>query len=225
MNNGDQILEELFRDPETFDQQGRAYQLLQAYFGGFPHGSLRELLASENKSIQRVAVWIASELGEEARTLADDVIPLLDKPDRYVQYHAAEVLTACATGRDARKFLHVIQLLEDRDEGLRRMVMRLVSGADRAQLEAGAEELERASDHSVARARGLKLLLTTPVDAGEIQRMMDDEDPLLRRFSAIAARRSFGEHPELLRASALSVDADVRGFAESALVDCGSPAQ
>ena len=128
-----QLIDEMLADPIQFEAEGRANDLLQYYFNGFPLDTLRPLLKSSNVVVQRNASFIASELGSKSAALVDDIIPLLHSGDPHIQYAAAEVLAVCCHGESAEKYRHIIKLLETSHEGLRELVLDLMSRADRSQ--------------------------------------------------------------------------------------------
>jgi hypothetical protein len=128
-----QLIDEMLANPRKFDDEGRAHDLLQHYFAGFPLETLRPLLRSNDRFVQRSASFIASELGIKSVGLVDDVIPLLRSTDVHVQYYAAEVLAVCCHGESAEKYRHIIELLEAPHEGLRELVRDLMGRADPSQ--------------------------------------------------------------------------------------------
>ena len=211
---GECLIRELLSDPQRFDEAGRAYDLLQAYFEGFPVHTLRPLLKNEDPFIQRAAIFVASELGVESRDLIDDIIPLLASGDRYFQYNAMEVLAVCCEGVHSEKFVHVIFRLESDDDVLRALVMRLVSRADVSQLEAAGRFVAR--DVSLqSHQEGLRILAAgESVEPGAVVAMIRTADPLLRRYGAIAAKRLLKRFPILMKEVGASHHADLCRFFE-----------
>ncbi len=214
--SGERLVRELMANPRRFKERGRSYQLLQACFEGFPPNALRPLLEHKDVLVVHAAIFVAAELGWEARDLVEDVVPLVGSKDRYVRYHALEVLVVCCTGERAGGYVHVIQALDGDDAALHVFVMRWVCNADTSQLEAGAQFYASAptSEHQV----GLSLLLLgEQADQEQIMRMIGAVTPLCRRYGAIAAYRVRGKYPELMRAVVSSDDAELREFARSLL--------
>jgi hypothetical protein len=188
-NIGERLIGELFNDPQRFDEAGRAYDLLQAYFSELPVDTLRPLLQSDNIWIQRTAAFVAAELGARSRPLIDDVVPLLKSRDRHVQDYAMQVLTVCCDGEHAGDFGHVVKKLESDDEGLRLQAMDLVANADVAQLEAAARFLAN-EPSGETHQRGLRALATVEQAAPDmIRALADDPDPLVQRYGSIAEKR------------------------------------
>jgi hypothetical protein len=212
---GEQLIAELLSDPVTFAEKGRAYALLQAYFGGLPVESLRPLLRSVNELVQRAAGFVASELGRQAQPLVDDVVPLLRSSDRHVQYYAMEVLVVCCKDEHAEKFLHLAKMLDSADDVLRGLAMRLVSRAEVSQFEASLRALGSADLSSESHKIGLRTLAAGDrVEAASVATMLKSEDPLVRRYGAIAAKRVMQRFPSLIATATASQDPELRKFCE-----------
>jgi hypothetical protein len=122
---GEQLIRELLTNPRVFSKDGRAYDLLQAYFAGLPLETLRPLLRDDDLLVRRAAAFVAEELGIQAQSLIDDILPLLASGDRYLQYHAMEALAVCSQGEQAAAFKHVARGLENDDDVLRFRAMEL----------------------------------------------------------------------------------------------------
>ncbi|MBI2374004.1 MAG: hypothetical protein HYV07_08400 [Deltaproteobacteria bacterium] len=203
---------DLLADPRRFNDDGRAYDLLQAYFEGLAVETLRPLLRSADPLVRRVAVFVASELGGQAADVIHDVIPLLESGDRYLQYHAMEVLTVCCGGEHAGEFAHVARQLESADDVLRALAMRLVARADVSQFEA-ARRLVARDANSRTHQEGLQILAAGEgVEPGPVAAMIGNADPLLRRYGAIAAKRLLARLPSLMSEVGASDDGDLRRF-------------
>lgn len=204
--DADRLLQELQADPERFHTSGRAHDLLQLYFRGLSLDSLAELLRSKDVHVVRSAAFVASELGSAARPLLGEAIALAAHPDRFVRFHALDVITVCGDGLDAGSFAHVARVVASDDDGLAGFAMRLVSRAAREQLVGAAHEL--ASDHR--HAAGLRALVES--EPGTIEALIHSSDNLLRRYGAIGAMRLAEAHPELLREAAALPDSAVGGL-------------
>src|SRR5262245_38440447 len=112
----------------------RSYALLQVFFEGERLETLRPLLKSSDMPVQRVAMFVASELGINARDLIDDVIPMLYSEDSQVKYDAMELLAVCCRDEQAPKFALVVRMLESDDQVLRVLAMYLLSRVDISQI-------------------------------------------------------------------------------------------
>lgn len=205
----EKLIDELLAEPGRFFERGRAYQLLQTYFEDPKVDSLRPLLRHVDPMVQRAAVFVASELGAAGRQLLDDVLPLASTEDRYLRYHALEVLAVCADGDYADRFLPVIRALESNDDAVRRLAMRLMANADISQVQRGLGLMRVSADE--VHAEGLRLLLQGKrAQNRSIAAMLDNRNPLLRRYGAIAAKQRAQQSPELIEKAEASEDADVR---------------
>ena len=213
MTNGRELIRELLADPLEFNERGSAYGLLQAYFAGFPVETLRPLLRSGDPLIQRAAVFVASELGDQARPLVDDVIPLMESGDRYLQYNAMEITAVCCDGEQAGKFAHVVLQLGNDDPVLRVLAMRLMSKADVAQLAAAGQRLACGKGVHSAHEIGLRALTAEDnADSGVVAQMIHASEPLLRRYGAIVAKRLLRKLPVFMNEVASSDDPDLQAF-------------
>src|SRR5262249_35041189 len=139
---GEQLIQALLADPETFTERGAAYQLVKEYFAGLPLETLRPLLRSEEILVQEAAVYVASELGHEASPLLDDVISLLTSNERVIRFHAMEVIAVCTKMQRFNDFAYVVQELESDDAVLRVLAMYLMSRVMDWQLEAARDRFE-----------------------------------------------------------------------------------
>jgi hypothetical protein len=211
-----ELVKDLLANPKQFYDQGRGYALLQAFFAGAPHEILRTLLRSENFFVRRVAMFVTSELGIDARDLMDDVIPLLSSTDVYLQYYAMEVIAVCAHREQAPKFVLVVRMLEHSDERLRALAMYLMSRVDASLIVAAREVLMKDTSDSEVHLRGLGVLTAgQTVDPTVVSAMIGSTDPLARRYGAIGAKRVDHEYPALMKEVEASDDAELRVFRES----------
>lgn len=214
---GSPLIGELLADPTTFKERGRAYQLLEEYFAGLPIDTLRPLLAHESVLVRHAAVWVASELGQEACVLLDDVVQLIASDDRFLTYHALELTVVCAIGKHVDRFIHVPLVLESSDDVIQVLTMRLLARADQTQLEAGARLTETMGSIGEVHRRGLSLLANCQSrDPEDVRRMLLEDDSVARMYGAIAARRLHKASPELLQMAAELSDINVSRFAREA---------
>ncbi|MEQ1878037.1 MAG: hypothetical protein ABL958_15445 [Bdellovibrionia bacterium] len=214
---GNPLIIEMLANPDRFEESGRAYELLQDYFRGYPVETLRLLLRHENILVQRVAVWIASELGDQGCGLLHEVIPLLESPDRRSRAYALDVVIVCAIGADVGEIVHIARAMESDDNGIRMLAMQLMSNADQSQLDAGARLAGSTAFLSAAHEDALRQISNRSQTSDEIRRMMGSADPLMRRYGAIAAKRATNVLPRLLEMAAENLDENIREFATRAL--------
>lgn len=185
---GSDLVAELLGNPRAFYRSGKAYRLLQCYFHGFSKETLRPLLRSDDIFIQRSAVFVISELGNAARELIDDLPRLLAAADAEVQWGATESIAVCATDEYADRFAHVALMLDARDPQIRQLAMRLVVRADAGQLRAAADRFASSGEGGRPHFRNLSALLGEPTETA-ITAMLSSDEPLTRRYGAIAAVR------------------------------------
>ncbi|MGN6398458.1 MAG: hypothetical protein ACTHMI_23000, partial [Mucilaginibacter sp.] len=65
-NNGEQLIQDLLLNPASFFDRGQSFHLLQEYFKGMTLETLIPLLQSQDRIVQRTAIWIVSELASQA---------------------------------------------------------------------------------------------------------------------------------------------------------------
>jgi hypothetical protein len=208
---GQELIEELLSRPREFDSRGGGYALLQFYFEGLPIDTLRPLLRSDNLFVQRTAAFIASELGDRASILLDDIAQLTSSADGHVQWYAMEVIAVCSKGERAEMFAHVIRALESDSAPVRRLAMRLTANADISQLEAVSTLFGHQDDaHETHRQALAKLTAGERTAFATIFDMTHDANPLVRRYGAIAAKRLAGQCLDLVSQARSSEDPDVQ---------------
>lgn len=197
-----QLIEELLAGPEAFEDAGRGYELLQEYFHGLSHETLPPLLGSSVPAVKRIATYLLSELGRDARDVVDDAIPLLDCDDRDVTYYVMEAIAVCSDVERPERFAHVLGMLNCKDSVLRQLSMYLASRVAEGTLLSGVDAVVDPT-HAIGRS-----LLLSRADADVIGRTLDDPDLITRSYAAIAAKRS--KASELLAKMAASDDEEIR---------------
>ncbi len=185
---GNTLLKELLEQPEWFVEQGRAYLLLEEYFDGLPVASLGPLLRHEDENVNRVAVWIASELGSNGFELLEDVAPLIDSTNLYVKYYAMEVVALCSESSRPGLFLKVIRQLLDDDDDTKVLTMHLVANASRSQLMACSELA--ITDLPVQLAKGLGFLVNDQVDNLQLTSLIESSNQIYQMIGAIVVKRN-----------------------------------
>jgi len=210
--HAERMIAELISDPGTFDRAGKANELLQDYFRGYPVGSLRPLLTHGNRVVRRTALFIAAELPQKVGALLDCIIPFLQDESVSERQHALETVFLCAKGDDLDKMFHVCAALEDPDAFIRRKTMSLL-------MNASAEQLQAAGRQCLGPARSLHaagvtvLVHEPPLDTTLLEQLIRHEEPLYRRYGAVAAERNWETRPAAVEAAENSKDEDIREFA------------
>ena len=214
---GEQLIEELMVDSVGFTEQGKAYELLQEYFGGMSLESMLPLLCNSDRLVRRAGIWMASELARDACSLIHDVIPLTTDNDQYIRYHAFESVMLCSVGPNVAEFVHVVKGLEDKDDKIRAHVMFLISNANSLQIETVCQSYERLGRSGPHHKTGLTLLSMTSLEPGKVLTMINDNEPLIRRYGAVAARRLVRLCPDLIEGAILTSDTDIRKYLQKIL--------
>ena len=212
-SSGKKLIQELLSNPDKFDNDGKAYQLLQDYFEGYPIETLRRLLQSDNQMVIRSAIWIASELGKEAYILVPEVRPLVHSSNRFIRYYAIEILMVCSFADYAQDFIHVVRAIESDDEVISCLSMDLVSRADAPRINSVVPLLSTTKKANKQHIVGLsRLIKSETLDSQEIVAMLNDEDPILRKYGAIIASKIYDKHPEVIADGASSSDPVISKF-------------
>lgn len=187
---GAELIEQLLANPAQFYAEGKSHELLQELFRGFPILALRPLLSYSELTVRRVAVWTASELGPKAAPLTNVVIPLLLESDRYVRYHALEIVMVCSQGASADKFVHVVEAITDEDPVICSLAMRLVVTATDAQLQAALDSSARFGSAVDLHRQGLTRLLAIGDNSrDDVLSMLMSCARLTRIYGALIAKR------------------------------------
>lgn len=159
-----------------------ANELLSAFFRGYPVEQLRPLLASDSVDAAKAGAWIASELGEAARPLVNDLIRLLSHDSKYVRFFAVDSLLLAA-GRDRGDAIAAaIGCITDSTGAVRWKAMEFLARADRAQLVAAVPYLQDPELEHL-----LQQLLWENVD--EVRRQLAEHSMLPLRFAVATAAR------------------------------------
>jgi hypothetical protein len=210
---GFELIDRLYNNPSKFFDSGTSYQLLQEYFNGFPIDTLIPLLAHNDPLVKRVATFILSELGLGGYTLIDYVIPLLHDEDRYIKYHALEIVMVCSEGRNIDKFSFVVPFMEDNDDVIRILTMKLVSNADNMQLESGICFYGEGDTKNKLHREGLSALLKIEqLNPEQVASMINSDERLTRKYGIIAAKKLYTKYPNLIIEALSNEDPDISNF-------------
>lgn len=217
---GEHLIKELLAAPAKFNEQGTAYQLLQEYVHGLPLDTLHPLLTHHDQLVQRAAIFVLSELGRGGAALICDVLPFLETDDRYMKYHALEILMVCSFAEHVEKFIHVVRALEDDDPVIRTLAMDLVSNADTPRLEAAIRLCEAPGSSDAVYKEGLvQMIQSERLTPEDVLAMLQSEYALVRKYGVIIAERLLRIYPDLIVEAAASIsDADVHEFSKEVIV-------
>ncbi len=209
-HSGDELVRRLLAG-EDYDIAG---DLLSAFYHGFPVSNLRLLLRSVDDNAVKSGVWIASELGEKAAPLIEDLSRLLNHPLVYVRFFALDTILLCASGAHSVEIARSVALVLDPDSGVQWKAMRFVSRATEEQLSAGLNSLDNPLKDRV------RWLLSVD-QPDEIVAALNSADDLVRVFGVVAAARSCDQDSTPLAFAASSSDSVISSFAEEELLERG----
>ena len=205
------LIEQLRADPERFERDAGAYQLLQCYFHGYPIATLRPLLANADISIKRAAIFIVSELVTDYAQLLDLLVPLVGCEEAYIHHTAMTAVAGVAKNEHATALLHILTQLLSPVQVYRLHAMKLLSTTRDQDLHHASTASSTLPDrrHYVTLSR---LFAPTRIEAA--RSMITDADALIRRYGAIGAARFNTVAPDLAALLAASDDSDLRRFRE-----------
>jgi hypothetical protein len=207
VQRGDALLQEVLSGAND----DAANDLLKEFFSGYPIDRLRLLLRSDADDPARAGAWIASELGDRAHLLLDEFPALLHHPLKYVRFFAVDAVLAAATPRDGEVIAKAVALIQDAEEAVRWKVLRLLSRASKAQLEAALPYV------SVGEVGACLHWLLTAGDALPEVTSRLERGQLDRLFAVAAAARLTNGREVALRCAASSTDSDISTFARDEL--------
>lgn len=217
--NGDpaDLVERIITNPKQADDDGIADILLQEYFNGFDLETLRPLLRSDDPVVQSAATFIVFELGSNASSLMDDILPLLESHNPSKRLEVLGCVMECSAERTEHldKFTLVLEAMEDTHQGNRIFSMGLVSNANEEQIEAGIRQFQSRND-SESHVLGLELLLRCfAISESEILKFTNSDDPILRKYGAIATTKMATTFPNRVYSLLLNDDDEIREYAQN----------
>lgn len=218
-NNGEQLIHDLLLNPASFFDRGQSFHLLQEYFKGMTLETLIPLLQSQDRIVQRTAIWIVSELASQACSLISFVVPLVKSEDLYVKCYALECIILCSVGDNSREIIHIINGINDSDQFIRIRAMHLLSNADESQLKTGAEMVEilKTTDYKVHQDGLGNLSRAFQLSDQEVMKILYDDYHLTQKYGVMIARKNYERRPNLLKHALTSINSDVKEFARQEL--------
>jgi len=209
---GDELLSRLLRSP---DDSVIANDLLDEFHGGYPLDNLLPLLTSHGEAVAQCGMWIASELGANARPLFATIVEGLRHPSPGVRFWALDCLISCSTPEDTDAINCGLDLIDDPDPGVVWQALVSLASLPTAVVRAAADLAMRQAPRST-RAKGLDLVLApdTPQDIERVILGLREEDQTLRRYAAVAAARLGDRVMRPLRLAMASEDSTIQRFAK-----------
>jgi hypothetical protein len=186
-------------------------ELLGELFQGYPVQKLRLLLHTDRESAVVVGMWLASELGANARPLFADVISLIRYPNKKVRFWALDVCMTCSRPEDAASIRAVLGLVDDPESAVRWNAMIFLSNGPETVFRSLRDKYagEAVSD---AQKEGLSILVdaVTARNSAAISAALTHSDAIVRRYAAAAAARLAYRDDAPLRQAMSSSDPDVK---------------
>lgn len=209
------LIEELKNNPDKF---GKSYFLLKEYFKGLSKDTLRELLYSENKSIQQTAVWITSELGKDSTPLMKEVVMLLNESNTpYTLYHALEIVANHAEGEYFDDFIKMFSLLENSNQKIRTTtVMLIISDLSEPRIHEAYRYLENKEIYNNSHMKGLlSISNVNALSPSKVRQMINSDDAITRKYGIIAAAKLYKKCSLLVNEAVKAQNLDVKEFLKS----------
>ena len=203
-------------DPQDDRVGVLANELLREFQRGYALDDLRKLLRSEDEHLVAIAVWITSELGVKCRPLIGDVLPMLAHPRKGIRFDALNCVfwILPQNGCDLTK---AIYLIGDSEDGIRRKVLDILSRLSREQIEA-AYRCTHAEWTDSSQRDGLGWLLSSDaLDPKQVISALQNPQPVIRKYGAVAAARLRDTQKEPLTYASKVNDDDVSTFANRLL--------
>jgi hypothetical protein len=245
MDNAEQLIHQITANPDQFDEH-LACELLDEFFGGYPLEHLRALLVDPRENIVVAGIYIASELGAKARPLVNEVVKLLVHPSTVVRFDAIDSLIVCLTAQDDAAIAKVASMLDDPTDSVRWKAMNFLCLVKKELLQAALTHFEKAQPDSIHVA-GLRLLVSeggppavsyfeigrrppsrpinyarrllseTGPTAEQALAFIRSDNPMLRKYGAVAAARMCVLNLEPLTIASTHNDEEIKWFADNIL--------
>jgi len=213
MDHAQEIINQIMDDPNDSNIGVLVNKLLREFHRGYPLEHLRLLLLSQNDSIAETGIWVASELGQKAKPLLDDVVPLLKHPAKTVRFFAVDCVLSCATESNKHEVASVIPLLDETEAAVRWKAMGFLSRASREQLQGALDYLNTTEPDSM-HIHGLQWLLSQGANnPEEIMPFIQSQDSILRKYGVVAAVQTSQHNSKPLFYAASMGDPDIKQFA------------
>ena len=192
-------------------------ELLEEFLAGYPLENLRLLLHSKNDDTVKAGAFIASELGGRFSPLMNEVVHLLEHPVSSVRFDALDIVLDNATHEHGEIVADAVMLACDPIEAIRWKALRFLAHATETQLRAGAQAF--GNNEIAILVSWLIQLNSLQIEQAKAHTVtaLDGEDPLVRKFAAVAAARLASDDPSPLQSAASSMDPEIKQFAQDEL--------
>lgn len=208
---GDQLLSRLLRGHAG--DGDLANLLLVELHKGYPVTKLRLLLNADDGEAVAAGMWIASELGESARPLFDDIVRRIHSAFPQVRFFALDCLLSCARPQDAEAIRLGLELVYDDEPSVRWKALVFLATA-KDQVLRSSLTATNLTEGMEATERGLQLLLRSQdsQDSSELSSLLLSSSAPLHGYAAAAAARIAYRDAGPLRLAMASSDPTVKRF-------------
>ena len=214
--NGLRIIEILKKDKEKFRKEVGGYQLLQEYFNGLSKETLHDLLSYEDKDIRALALWIISELGEEAaKDFLEEAASQMNDDDPAIYRWSSEIVAWYGTGKYMDDFMKIFVFFEHSNAKIRMVSMFRISELTDSRIKEAYAYSVGNKMLSGSHEKGLlSLMHINTLTASDITAMLNSDDSVIRKYGVIAASKVYEKYPEIINKSVTSEDLDVQDYAK-----------
>lgn len=175
---------------------------------------LRPLLQSDDPRLSDAGMWIASELGEKAAPLIDEIMPLLRDSRMSIRFDAINCLLCCHRHLADRHALLVAERLGDTELAVRVKAMQFFASVGASLVESVFQPLGGAN----AVGHKVNWLAFTagqgPQFMARFRQEIEDATPTERIWATICAARQIHAEPGLLDIANEFQNADTKLFIE-----------
>jgi hypothetical protein len=206
----DEMIEQLLDSSCDTHDGVIANDLLEAFWCDYPIENLGRLFVPATVG---TAAFLASELGQKVRPLLREVAELLEDGTPRVRGDAISAISRCTTWEDGWAIAKIVRMLGDPHEGVRWMVCKALRYMESSQVLAGLEYLHSNEPTSILASFNnafLALERRPAMATATLEKLLNDEDPVARRFgAAMAVRPRLFIDPTLVAITAAIKDAEV----------------
>lgn len=110
-------------------------KLLNLYHDGLPIETLRPMLHDSSCTVVHTAVWVASELGDRASALLNDIEQLLKHSEKSVRYFSLDYLLSNSGTCTPKATAHCVRMLADPEDAVKIKAMQFLALAPRQVIE------------------------------------------------------------------------------------------
>jgi hypothetical protein len=206
----DSLIATLVGDPTNVAAAERLLLLLQR---GANPARLRPLLFVDDVEAVEIAVWIASEVGIQAKAILEDIVEQLKWNNSIVSFYVLDCLTSCASVENPDLILEGLKLINSSD-------INLVWKAQMFVLSLSQEILDAAKLALVSSGMGQSHILGLSLfqlGSRDVEKALNSDNQLERRYASIAAVKLSQTVSSSLSRALESDDEYVREFAKSAI--------